>query len=163
MTTPLFRRILVPHDFSDAADQALALAAALASEHGGQLVVLNVLEPVSVPRDVALPNNPMPHLFDFVPMEEKALRARVRRVLGRPAPPTAVTVEIGVPFRCILEAAREADCIVMSTHGRTGLRHLLMGSVAERVLRLSPVPVLTMHPTTPAAAAAPHDTRPRAS
>jgi nucleotide-binding universal stress UspA family protein len=99
---------------------------------------------VSIPTNVSLPN-PLPHLFEFVPKEEEALGERVRRVLGPTPPPTSISVEIGVPFRCILEAAKEADAIVMATHGRTGLRHLVMGSVAERVLRLSPIPVLTVH------------------
>jgi nucleotide-binding universal stress UspA family protein len=53
-------------------------------------------------------------------------------------------VVVGEPFRCILRAAERADSIVMSTTGRTGLPHLVMGSVAERIVRLSPVPVLTV-------------------
>jgi len=146
MTTSIFGRILVPHDFSDAADEALTMAGGLASRYGGRLHVLNVLEPVSIPTNVSIPN-PTPHLFEFVPKEEQALRERVNRVLGPDAPPASTAVEIGLPFQCILDAAAEADCIVMSTHGRTGLRHLLMGSVAERVVRLSPIPVLTVHPT----------------
>ena len=58
-------------------------------------------------------------------------------------------VVVGVPYEKILETvgAESVDLIVMATHGRTGLRHLLMGSVTERVVRLAPCPVLTMHVT----------------
>jgi len=53
---------------------------------------------------------------------------------------------------CILAAARGADSIIMATHGRTGLDHILIGSIAEKVVRHSPVPVLTIRPTVQAKA-----------
>src|SRR5262245_60965743 len=58
-------------------------------------------------------------------------------------------VVVGPPYREIVEVARaeQADLIVMATHGRTGLSHLFMGSVAERVVRAAPCPVLTIRPT----------------
>jgi nucleotide-binding universal stress UspA family protein len=70
----------------------------------------------------------------------------LRRVAD--APTIAVKAVLGMPAQEIVaEARREPlDLIVMGTHGRTGLRHLVLGSVAERVVRLSPVPVLTIRP-----------------
>jgi nucleotide-binding universal stress UspA family protein len=139
MATTPFRCILVPHDFSDTADRALTEAAALARLTGGRLRVLHVIAPPAVPVDV-----PLPDPFDLVPAHRAALERRVRDVLGAKAPETSVTVEVGVPVDRILEAAEHADSIVMGTLGRTGLTHFLLGSVAERVVRSSPIPVLTI-------------------
>jgi nucleotide-binding universal stress UspA family protein len=60
-----------------------------------------------------------------------------------------------VTHECIVAAAAEADLVVIGTHGRTGLKHVLLGSVAERVVRLSPVPVLTVRNPPPAAGTEP--------
>jgi nucleotide-binding universal stress UspA family protein len=58
-------------------------------------------------------------------------------------------VVVGIPYRKIVEVAEEekSDLIVMTTHGRTGLSHLVMGSVAEKIVRTAPCPVLTIRPT----------------
>lgn len=141
MTSKLFRRILVPHDFSDAADRALRQAAALAEPRGGRLRVLHVLPPFYLPID--MPSRAMPDPYDLVPDQRRALEQRVRKVLGASQVRVSVAVEVGQPADVIVAAARRADSIVMATQGRTGLPHLLMGSIAERVVRLSPVPVLT--------------------
>jgi nucleotide-binding universal stress UspA family protein len=53
-------------------------------------------------------------------------------------------VTVGDPAAQLLDAARHADCVVMSTHGRTGLAHFILGSVAEKIVRHAPVPVLTL-------------------
>lgn len=139
-----FRRILVPHDFSPAADQALRQAAALARAGGGRLRVLHVLEPMYLP--VNVPAQALPDPAAFLPDQHAALVRRVQKVLGAGGPPCTVEVVIGQPTSAILERAGRADSIVMSTHGRTGLTHLLLGSVAERVVRASPIPVLTVRP-----------------
>jgi nucleotide-binding universal stress UspA family protein len=142
MASTLFRRILVPHDFSDAADRALREAAALARAAGGRLHVLHVQEPFYVPINV--PSESIPNALDFVPAQRAALERRVEKVLGAAAPPVSVAAEVGQPADVILAAARRADSIVMATRGRTGLPHLLLGSVAERVVRHAPIPVLTV-------------------
>jgi len=142
MASALFRRILVPHDFSDAADQALREAAALARARGGRLHVLYVQEPFYVPINVQAET--MPNALDFVPDQRRTLERRVQKVLGATAPPLTVSVEVAQPTSAILAAAGKADSIVMATSGRTGLSHLVLGSVAERVVRLAPVPVLTI-------------------
>ncbi len=70
------------------------------------------------------------------------------------APPVTYRVDVGDASQCILDAARRADVVVMSTSGRSGLKHLLIGSVAEKIVRHSTVPVLTIRvPEKPARAA----------
>jgi universal stress protein A len=141
----LFRRILVPHDFSDHATAALKVAAELAKAHRGRLSVLHVVYPyymAPVGMAEAVPMVPPP---DLVPGLKRRLEKLVRGVVsGARAPRVACRVELGDPTQQILEAARRADSVVMSTEGRTGLGHLLIGSVAEKVVRHSPCPVLTL-------------------
>lgn len=143
----LFRRILVPHDFSPPATRALKLAAELAKEHGGRLDVLHVVTPVppiaGFPPGEAVAFIPP---VDILEGAQKSLERLVARTLGRRGPRAACSVVIGDPYQRILAAARRADTIVMATSGRTGLAHLIVGSVAEKVVRHSPVPVLTIRP-----------------
>jgi universal stress protein A len=88
-----------------------------------------------------------------LPLED--LERGARRELARLLPEAEAAhvgvtrlVEVGVPYQKILETptAEQVDLIVMATHGSTGLSHLILGSVAERVVRLAPCPVLTIRP-----------------
>ena len=142
----LFRRILVPHDFSAPATHALRTAAALATVHRGRLVILHVIAPFYPVTDL-----PMAEAAAWIPPAELVADARRRlealvgrTVRGRGAPRTVCRVELGDPYQRIIAAARGADTIVMATEGRTGLPHLLIGSVAEKVVRHAPVPVLVL-------------------
>lgn len=144
---PLFRTILVPHDFSPAATAALELAATLAARHGGRLIVLHAMTPVypltSFGQDTGLPVWAPPK--ELIVETRQRLQALVARTLrGRRVRSVTCRILIGDPYRCIVEAARRADSIVMPTLGRGGLAHLLIGSVAEKVVRHAPVPVLTV-------------------
>ncbi len=144
----LFRRILVPHDFSEAATQALATAAELARDRGGRLLVLHAVTAyptAGLPAVEGAVWYPPPDLVAETRRELERLVARAVR--GRGAPEVRVEVVVGNPVDRILEASRRADCIVMATTGRTGLAHLLIGSVAERVVRHAAVPVLTLRAT----------------
>jgi universal stress protein A len=141
------RHILAPTDFSDDSKKALSDALELARMCGAKLSLLHVLEP-------------SPYLGEFTPPTmgadlvsdlERQARAELARVLPEAQAATiAVTraVVIGSPSQTIVEtaAAEHVDLIVMATHGRTGLSHLLIGSVAERVVRTAPCPVLTIRP-----------------
>jgi universal stress protein A len=142
----IFRRILVPHDFSAHATRALELAADVARAHRGRLLVLHVITPYQPPSrssDGSMTLIPE----ELIAGERRHLEALVARTLrGRKAPPVECRAVLGDPFHCITAAAREADSIVMATAGRTGLPHLLIGSVAEKVVRHAPVPVLTLRP-----------------
>jgi nucleotide-binding universal stress UspA family protein len=143
----LFRRILVPHDFSEPANRALRVAADLARAHRGRLSVLYVAVPFT-------PVTAFPAMEGavFVPpvdvkAERKRLETLVRRTVGgRPGRRVACDVVVGDPSSRIVEAGRRHDAIVMATEGRTGLSHLLIGSVAEKVVRHATVPVLTVRP-----------------
>jgi nucleotide-binding universal stress UspA family protein len=144
--TPAFRRILVPHDFSEPATRALVLAADLARRHRGRLMVLHVITPFQ-------PVTGLPDVGQWIPEAEILAGARkaladvvARTVKGPDAPPVDLQVVLGDPYRRIVDAARRADLIVMATAGRTGVSHLLIGSVAEKVVRHAPVPVLTVRP-----------------
>jgi nucleotide-binding universal stress UspA family protein len=134
--------MLVPHDFSDEADQALRLAGQLAAS-GGKVTVLHVIEPYYGPADLTYATM-IPPPESLVPEQQRDLTQRVRKVLGAKGPRVAVQVTVGQPANEIVRAAAKADTVVMATMGRTGLGHLLIGSVAEKVVRHSPVPVLTV-------------------
>jgi nucleotide-binding universal stress UspA family protein len=146
--TKLFRKILVPFDFSAPATHALQVAADLAAEHRGAIEVLHVLPPfysgVGFPTQAEIAWTPPPEMV-------RDLRTRlaqdVAKALGRRKGIATCRAVLGDPVQSILGAARRADVIVMATLGRTGLAHLVMGSIAERVVRHSPVPVLTVRPS----------------
>jgi nucleotide-binding universal stress UspA family protein len=145
------RRILVPTDFSKHSDNALRYAAAFAEKFGSELYLLHVVQdlalfvPEAVLAAAALPAAPVEQF-------RVAARAALQRVVdGLQLPGLTIHPEVaeGVPFDAIIRLARQrdVDLIVMGTHGHTGLAHLLMGSVAEKVVRKAPCPVLTVrHP-----------------
>jgi nucleotide-binding universal stress UspA family protein len=141
-----FRRILVPHDFSRHADRALALAVALARGGRAALTVLHVVSPVGLARGFP----PAATLRAPGTAEIARLRARLERraarAAGRRRVAIACEVVVGDPERDILAAARHADLVVMGTQGLTGAERLLIGSVAEAVVRRATVPVLTVRP-----------------
>lgn len=148
----LFRRILVPHDFSEHATRALKVAGDLAAMHRGRINVLHAIPPF-VPVG-AFPGGEVPIWIppdDLVVSHRRRLNALATRVLARSRVPFQCHVSQGDPLQEILAAARKADLIVMATQGRTGLSHLVIGSVAEKVVRHSPVPVLTLRPAARAA------------
>jgi nucleotide-binding universal stress UspA family protein len=134
--TNLFRSILVPHDLSAHATRALELAARLVAPRG-RLVVLHVANAFGNP---AVQKRVVDDAARFVE------RVVGRTVTSREGPRVECRIEVGDPFEKISEAARSVDCILMCTAGRTGLRHLVIGSVAEKVVRHAPVPVLTFRP-----------------
>ncbi len=135
---PQLRRILVPLDGSPLAEAALPGILALAKRHGAELVLLRVAH---------APALPGPSLVDAqvsVVQEAEAYLAEVLRRLAAEGVPASSAVRYGGTPEEILDdiRVRRPDLVAMSTHGRTGLTHLLLGSVAEQVLRASPVPVL---------------------
>ncbi len=143
------KTILHPTDFSPRSDVAFQLACVLARDAGARLVVLHVLErPLIVYSGMELaPPLPSPE------EERRARRERLQQV--RPADPAVAVehrLEEGDPATAILQVAQEAGCdlIVMGTHGRTGLGRLLMGSVADKVVREAPCLVMTVKAPLPA-------------
>jgi nucleotide-binding universal stress UspA family protein len=134
------RRILVPVDFSESSEPALKFAAKLAAGFKAELSLLHVIEPCLPTGDLALDLARM--RIDF----KKGAQRRLEELLKRCSMACRAVVRAGSPSQQILEEAEEigADLIVIGTHGRTGLPHLLIGSVAERVLRLAYCPVLVL-------------------
>jgi nucleotide-binding universal stress UspA family protein len=134
------RTILHPTDFSAPSANAFEVACALARDYGARLILLHVRPPDVIYGDgYVLPPDPGPIRRELLAMLNGIRPAdpalRVERVL-----------EEGDPAEGIVEKARQVPCdlIVMGTHGRTGVGRLLMGSVAEAVLRRAPCPVLTV-------------------
>ena len=140
-----FRRLLVPHDFSGHADRALKVAAALAGSTG-ELLVLHAVTPIVPITSFGVgPGFDIP-FHELVGSARHGLARVVARLIGRRGPKTTIKVEVGDPYSRIMANARGMDAIVMSTMGRAGLSHLVIGSVAEKVVRHSPIPVLTLRP-----------------
>jgi nucleotide-binding universal stress UspA family protein len=146
----MWKKVLVPHDFSTCAAHALGLAADLARIHQASLVVLHVSP---------LPANVSPDALITPPGERTPVRVGeyvvrgAERELDRVAEPllrdglTVETLAVTGDVATEIVAASQtngADVIVMGTHGREGLSHSMLGSVAERVIRRSPLPVVTV-------------------
>lgn len=141
-----FKRILVPVDFSTHSEAAVRLAADLARRYEGTLDLVHVFEPIAYPLpDGYVLFTPL-QLNELVAQLEQQLTRMKAMALAAGAPQVETHVRQGACAADICDFAREGafDLIVMGTHGRTGLNHLLLGSVAERVLRMAPCPVLTI-------------------
>jgi nucleotide-binding universal stress UspA family protein len=135
------RTILHPTDFSARSVNAFRLACSLARDHGARLVVVHVVPPPSA----VLSGDGV--VIPWIEEDFPALEAKLRQ-LRPPDPNVDVTHELrrGGPAHEILRTARETGCdlIVLGTHGRRGLARLLMGSVAEQVVRQANCPVVTV-------------------
>ena len=149
MPTADWKRICCPIDFSDASRAAMEVAADLARRFGAELVLLHAYPiPGYTFPDGSVVASPrmMQDLADQAQKHLEEWRAEAEKMVE----PGKVSAEkaVGEPAAEILEVARArgADLIVMGTHGRTGLEHALMGSIAERVVRRAHCPVLTVRP-----------------
>ena len=138
--------ILVPTDFSDYSSLALEYGLSFARDYKARLILLHVIE------DPFYPSNGATFGFNveefFRRMEEEASKRMLELVpsdIEKEVEVERVTIR-GTPFLEIIRAAREkqVDMIVLATHGRTGLAHVLMGSVTEKVVRKAPCPVLVV-------------------
>jgi nucleotide-binding universal stress UspA family protein len=141
-------RILVPVDFSMHADQAIEFATTIAQRFGGAVELLHVVEDPFVSgawsAEAFTPN--IPELMDQLIADARRRVDAIKAAAATDGVAFAADVKTGEPAPTIVEQAKTGafDLIVMSTHGRTGLTHLFLGSVAERVLRTAPCPVLTV-------------------
>ena len=144
------KSILVPSDFSDYSKHALRYGCAFAAEFGAELHLLHVVQDiVGLVPEVGMA---FPPTGDY----RRELRESAEKALEElPGSPWLGELSVvratreGAPFVEIIRYAKKhkIDLIVMGTHGRTGLSHILLGSVAERVVRKAPCPVLTVrHP-----------------
>lgn len=143
----MFKKVLCPVDFSKFTEEVITYAADIAKQYGAELHVLHVI----------------PNLTYFTPYEsfltpenlvavEKNIQDEVERDFGKILKHVDMeikkVVKTGVAFVEIIDYAKSEgiDLIVMGTHGRSGIEHILIGNVAEKVVRKSPCPVLTIRP-----------------
>lgn len=141
-----FHKILVPIDFSAHSDEAMRIAVDLAKRYSAAITLVNVYQPI----DLTLPEG----AWIITPDQERVILAAFKERLGRAEKQLADLGAAGIESHVlqgviapeIVGYARENQIalIVMGTQGRTGLRHFLLGSVAEHVLRTAPCPVLVV-------------------
>ena len=143
-------RILVPTDFSDFSKPALTYGCAMAARFDAELHLLHV-----VPDPAMLVPEAAAFSVESMEAQTEMLRVESMKTLNTLLPEgwsnekqVVRETRVGAAFTEIIDYAREKniDLIVIGTHGRSGLMHVLMGSVAERIVRKSPCPVLTVKP-----------------
>ena len=140
------KRILVPVDFSACSAKALDYAFGLAEKFGATLILLHIVEPTPYPENYML----LPQAIEEINQNlVQSARERLELLYHKrpcPRPPVEFLVRLGHAYSEISDTAQAlaADLIVVGTHGHTGLKHVLLGSTAEKVVRQAPCPVLTV-------------------
>jgi len=145
------KRVLVPVDFSGDSLNALAYARALVKPLKAEVVLVHVIEPIyyAAPADMYVPS---PNLATIIDEQRRMAVQQLKRIaadLEKKGHRVRTILKTGSPAHLIIESARRTgtDLIVMATHGHTGLAHLFMGSVAEKVVRTAGCAVLTVRST----------------
>ena len=139
-------KILVPVDFSDFSTKAVDYALAFAEQFEARIILLHVVEPAVYPESTMLVATALDDLNnDLRQVAQERLSELRRGRIGERAP-SELLVRMGRAFSEIAAAAADldVDLIILATHGYTGLKHVLLGSTAERVVRHAPCPVLTV-------------------
>lgn len=138
-------RILAPTDFSDFSKKALDYAIALAEAHSAAVLVLHVVPPPRYTAETPIAAEIYEEIEQAVVEQAERKIAEVRGASATSVPVDVKVVE-GSPFLEIVRTARaeNIDLIVLATHGLTGIRHVLLGSTAEKVVRKAPCAVLTV-------------------
>lgn len=140
-----YKRILCPIDFDEFSAEALKEAAALALSSGATLYVFHAVQVNPLTSEGAIGGLGAGELYDS---QLRLARTQIAEMLGELPKQLAseVIVQVGQAGSSIIKQASavRADLVVMATHGRRGLKHLALGSVAEKIVRESPVPVLTV-------------------
>jgi nucleotide-binding universal stress UspA family protein len=146
-----FANVLFPTDFSEFSLTALEYARALTARFGGSIHCLHVVDEAyqywSSMGPESIPVGPPPE--DLVAISAQRMQRFVAEHLADVQPPVQTHVILGRPFVEIARYAAEhsIDCIVMATHGRGALAHMLLGSTTEKVVRNAPCPVMTVRST----------------
>jgi nucleotide-binding universal stress UspA family protein len=143
-----FRHILAPTDFSEYSKKAVASALELAKKFGAKLSILHVVELPPYPVEGYVPPSLTATFIEDLEREASQELAQVVPEAEAAGVEVARLVAVGTPYRKIIDMAEgeQVDLIVMATAGRTGFSHLIMGSIAERVVRTASCPVLTIRP-----------------
>ena len=159
----IVQHVLVPIDFSTTAGRALTYAIALAQQFHARLTLLHVLDLTPVTMEDMTAGVVATYLDDLETDAQHLLQASRERVQGAGLQGESLLVQ-GTPTQTIVDTAGEqgVDLIIMGTHGRTGLAHVFLGSVAEHVVRQGPCPVLVVR-RAPDTSAASEDVLPEQS
>lgn len=141
-----FTKILVPVDFSSHSQSAIRAAADLSKRYDASVTLVHVYQPVALTLPDGYVLYTPSQMADLLSAFDKQLKASKKEAEAAGALRVETSLLQGVIASEILEFAKQqgSDLIVMGTHGRTGIRHVVMGSVAERVLRMAHCPVLTV-------------------
>jgi len=143
----MYKKILVPLDGSPLAEAILPHAQALAKSEGAEIVLLRVSQPPA-PEFLARDVKTGTRLVEKMEQEaQQYIEVEVRRLRNDGNQVTGIARD-GAVLETIVSVAREthADVIAMSTHARSGLQHFLLGSVADDLVHISPIPVMLIHP-----------------
>jgi universal stress protein A len=147
MATKLFHRIVVPTDFSDCAEEAWKLAQRVAETLQSEVILVHVFvappiygDPLTISADKTWEVYEKAQQWVAEALDKTAAQAKDKGVTVRPI------MRTGSPVQEIVDLARseQAGLVIMGTHGRGGMSRVLLGSVADRVIRLAPCPVLTV-------------------
>jgi nucleotide-binding universal stress UspA family protein len=143
-----FRHILAPTDFSEYSKKAMASAFELAKTFSARLTVLHVVELPPYPIEGYVPASVSSSFIEDLERQATQDLAQLLPDAATAGVEVVRLVAVGTPYRKIIEVAEseQVDLIVMATAGRTGFSHLVMGSIAERIVRTAACPVLTIRP-----------------
>ena len=148
MKDQVFKKILFPTDFSVASDYAMSYAISMAKRYKAKFFLLHVVDTTYDISGFYIPHISAEKLMQE--MEEAAEKklTNISSAISRRVKAREIVVKSGIPHKEILKFAKDKgiDMIIMGTHGKAGLDHLLFGSTTERVLRQANCPVLTIRP-----------------
>ena len=148
----MFRSILVPVDYSEYSKASVRHALALAASVGATVHIVHVWDRPTYASDAIMVRSPGQEHTSLADLVQKNAERDMSEFLGSlalsPDAKASHRLLSGDPAGRLVEELKQGqyDLVVLGTHGRTGLMHLLLGSVAEKLVRLSPVPVLTVPP-----------------
>jgi nucleotide-binding universal stress UspA family protein len=143
---PHISRIVVPIDFSEYSKKAFRYAIDFAQTFSAEMILVYVVEPIIYPADFSFGQVALPSMEREI--QDRGLE-QLQALIEKEVPAginARSTIRTGKPFVEIIQVAKEekADLIVIATHGHSGIEHVLFGSTAEKVVRKSPCPVLSI-------------------
>lgn len=143
---PQISRIVVPIDFSEYSKKAFRYAIDFAQTFSAEMILVYVVEPIIYPADFSFGQVALPSMEREI--QDRGLE-QLQALIQKEVPAginARSTIRTGKPFVEIIQVAKEekADLIVIATHGHSGIEHVLFGSTAEKVVRKSPCPVLSI-------------------